>query len=202
MKDIPKIADKEILKSIMAKKSESVRTTFSFTARELEALSWLSENASLTMKELLDKLILDFLPPFLKTPGVREVFMSNKEKRGEIAMKKSMVLSKKSLNMLNIYARDNDIPRDLLVSFLITYCETSMRVEEEMTRKNHEEVRDLLTALHDQASILEGKIINICADEDDPIPYRFSFIMLFIENLISDITDEIDKGIQIDPEVY
>lgn len=162
-KNIPADHDmSDLLTSAGLKKKQSVRATFRLPHEIINLLSVVASQLGLKQKSLLDQLVEDkeHLERLIEKKVVSTDF-----KKKEVRPK-TFVVSRNSLHILDSMARENNIPRDLLVEISIRRLIPVLSSEYEKQTKReriHEEVEaffNLGEKLQQKASRLLGKEDN------------------------------------------
>ncbi len=140
---------------------QSVRATFKLSIKAIEALSLVAFHLGIKQKSLFDHLMDD--PAALKNLADSiHITKFNKIER----VQKTFVLSRKTLDVLELIAKDHDTPRDALVEYSIHRLESVIETE----KKRHEQRKKLLKEIDEywekEKQILE-KSFEILG-EDDP----------------------------------
>ena len=152
----------DLLTSAGLKKKQSVRATFRLPHEIINLLSVVASQLGLKQKSLLDQLVEDkeHLEKLIEKKVVSADF-----KKKEVRPK-TFVVSRNSLHILDSMARENNIPRDLLVEISIRRLIPVLSSEYEKQTKReriHEEVEaffNLGEKLQQKASRLLGKEDN------------------------------------------
>ena len=108
---------------------QSVRATFKLSARAIEALSLVACHLGIKQKSLFDHLI-DDVAALRDLAGTIRIRQFNKI----IRVQKTYVMSRRTLDSLELIARDHDTPRDALVEYSIQRLESLIQQE----KKRHE----------------------------------------------------------------
>ena len=129
----------DLLTSAGLKKKQSVRATFRLPDEIINLLSIVASQLGLKQKSLLDQLVEDkeLLGRLIK----KKIHTAEVEKKE--VRPKTFVVSRNSLHILDSMARENNIPRDLLVEISIRRLIPVLSSEHEKQTKRkriHEEV--------------------------------------------------------------
>lgn len=151
-----------LLTSAGLKKKQSVRTTFRLPDEIINLLSVVASQLGLKQKSLFDQLVEDReLLERLVEKTIGAVDFEKKKVRP-----KTFVVSRNSLHILDSMARENNIPRDLLVEISIRRLIPVLSSEHEKQTKRkriHEEV----DAFFNQGEKLLQKASRLLGKEDD-----------------------------------
>ncbi|MEA1969393.1 MAG: hypothetical protein U9N77_14395 [Thermodesulfobacteriota bacterium] len=108
---------------------QSVRATFKLSERAIDSLSLLAVHLGIKQKSLFDHLIEDAAALSKIAEEIR-IRQFNKIVR----VQKTYVLSRRTLNALELISKDHDTPRDALVEYSIKRLESVILAE----KKKHE----------------------------------------------------------------
>ncbi len=149
----------DLLTSAGLRKKQSVRATFRLPDEIINLLSVVASQLGLKQKSLLDQLVED--KELLERLVEKKIAATDVEKKE--VRPKTFVVSRNSLHILDSMARDNNIPRDLLVEISIRRLIPILSSEHEKQTKRkriHEEVNAFFSEgekLLQKASQLLGK---------------------------------------------
>lgn len=175
---------------------QSVRTTFRFSEDSLNAINWLVESHELKPKEILDALCAD--ERFL-TYVIQAVKDENKEASAVKRNRKTFVISKKALRLLNKYSRENQVARDRIVENLILSFKSVLQQQAEKEKEQEKEAKEIISGLCKQAYSVEEQLKDLL-HEDNPILDRFGEVVVVLDNLVGAIEAKLTNGVPIDPE--
>jgi hypothetical protein len=202
-------AKKNIMKAVKGDIADKVsRTTFRITQEANEALDWLTEHYGTTLKSLIDILCVSI-------PGDRimelggNTFLSSVVKHAKDtdfkklnrSVRRTMVVSHKSLKVLNGVAKSAQIPRDILVDKGVLLLKGVVEFGKEEEKKKHEKAFEIINEFYESADDLSRRLLEMLGDED-PIVQRFGYVTVLIDNLHSAIRAELNKGEPIDPDTF
>ncbi len=152
----------DLLTSAGLKKKQSVRATFRLPDEIINLLSVVASQLGLKQKSLLDQLVED--KDLLERLVVKKIGAADVEKKE--VRPKTFVVSRNSLHILDSMARENNIPRDLLVEISIRRLIPVLSSEHEKQTKRkriHEEV----DAFFNQGEKLLQKASRLLGKDDD-----------------------------------
>ena len=152
----------DLLTSAGLKKKQSVRATFRLPDEIINLLSVVASQLGLKQKSLLDQLVED--KDLLERLVVKQIGAADVAKKE--VRPKTFVVSRNSLHILDSMARENNIPRDLLVEISIRRLIPVLISEHEKQTKRkriHEEV----DAFFNQGEKLLQKASRLLGKEDD-----------------------------------
>jgi len=202
-------AKKNIMKAVKGDIADKVsRTTFRITQEANEALDWLTEHYNTTLKSLIDILCLN-IPGDSSTELDESTFLSSivkhvKDtdlKKLNRSVRRTIVVSHKSLKTLNDLAKRTQIPRDILVDQGVRLLKGVVEFGKEEEKKKHEKAFEIINEFYESADDLSRRLLEMLGDED-PIVQRFGYVTVLIDNLHSAIRAELNKGEPIDPDTF
>ncbi|MBF0111144.1 MAG: hypothetical protein HQK74_00250 [Desulfamplus sp.] len=117
---------------------QSVRATFKLSEKAIDSLSLVAIHLGIKQKSLFDHLIDDVksLNDIAESLRLRQFKQINR-------VQKTFVLSRKTLDILELIAKDHDTPRDALVEYSIRKLESVILAE----KKRHEKRKELFNEL-------------------------------------------------------
>ena len=140
---------------------QSVRATFKLSARAIDSLSLVAVHLGIKQKSLFDHLIEDAaaLGDLAATIRIRQFKKIDR-------VQKTYVLSRRTLEVLEMISKSHDTPRDALVEYSIKRLESVISTE----KKRHEQRKELFDRVtaHWEAGM---EILNDAKEilgEDDP----------------------------------
>jgi hypothetical protein len=215
----PSSPDKNLASFTLADRT-SVRTTFRLSKETIKDLSWLARNHGVTFKEVFDELCTDYL---LRYPPERHIRkdgpnsepqeivvnppmlhfladLSEEEISGALkdSIRRTYVISKGALKILQKVSEEYGIPRDALVNsslgMMRSYYEYNVEKREE-----REMALELILKFQKSTVKLQDEL-NDLFEGDDATYTRFSHIVVLIKNLTSALECNLEKGTPIDPD--
>jgi hypothetical protein len=183
-------------------RKRSVRTTFRLNKDTFSEMESLSIYNSISRKELIDYIvdIVQNLADFSNEGKLLLHSINNKisgQTQKADLIRKTQVISKKSLNTLNRLSKDTGLSRDQLITLALIIYKTNLR----QVHKNHEKALKDINKLISKINETENALKKFL-DPDDPVLMRFAYIAIVTDNLCSAIRSEIDKGVPIDPDDF
>lgn len=169
--------ESDLLTSAGLKKKQSVRATFRLPDEIINLLSVVASQLGLKQKSLLDQLVED-QGQLVRLAEIK-IATANSEKKE--VRPKTYVISRNSLQILDSMARENNIPRDLLVEISIRRLIPILSSENEKQNKRkriHEEV----DAFFNQGEKLLQKASRLLGKDDDYYMLIKQTIDIFREN--------------------
>jgi hypothetical protein len=178
-------------------RKRSVRTTFRLDKDTFSNMESLSKYYKITKKELIEFLV-DTVQTFADPSEQGESLLnridnktSGQTQKADL-IRKTQVISKKSLNTLNKLSKNTGFSRDQLIKFAVTIHLSSFK----QIRKNHEKALKDIKKLVSKINETEDTLKKFLAP-DDAVLERFAYIAIVTDNLCSAIQSEINKGVPI-----
>jgi len=192
----------------------SVRTTFRLSKETREAMAWLAKYYRVKPKEVIDLCVnllqaidisdhtrtsedadQDIKASLLEFLGFRAATSKKDSMSTGEYVRRTQVISRKSLGTLNDLSESSKKTRDKLVEDAILTLKLINQGEEQ---KNHEQALEEIQNLVSQIEATEQKLEDLLA-EGDPILHRLHVVRSMTESLEMDIEAEIYKREPIDP---
>lgn len=166
---------------------QSVRATFKLTARAIETMSAVSIHLGIKQKSLFDHLVDD-----VKALEViaREVQTTKFDEPSRV--QKTFVLSRRTLNSLELASVNFKTPRDALVEYSIQRLLPVITKEKEKHQKRKALLNRINGFLESGEQILREARERL--GEEDPVFDEFARAMMVLLNARDDIAAFIDKG--------
>lgn len=193
----------KLIKQISARET-SVRTTFALTKDGEAALAWIIEHYKNKIRSVIDSFCAQ-LQNMLN--NVNETSLGNtiielvKEtpKSSDGKVRRSMVLSKKSLNILNDVAKKYQVPRDALLDRGFYLVMKLLENSSEIRLDKHRKALSMINKLWSDAENVE-KELKVFLDEDDPVLCGLGYAIVHLMNTSIAIKREQKDGVLIDPD--
>jgi len=177
---------------------QSVRTTFRFSERAEKALDRLKNVTKTTTKEILDK----FARVVLQNKDLTEILAENVAKGSasqDLGARKTWVISKVTLTLINSTAQLKGLSRDALAEGLVLFADDLIKEVKRNRPEQHKQAHAIIDDFWHQAEQIENQLTNLLG-EDDPIYMRFQFVGTILMDLSMAIDAEIQEGTPIDPD--
>lgn len=174
---------------------QSVRTTFKLSESSNNAIDWLIKTNNLKPKEVFDLMcsnenLVDFAIEAVKKNGTSS---STKQTR------KTFVISKQVLRLLNRYSEKHKLSRDLIVENLILLFKALLEKHAEEEKQREEKALTIISDFWSKAESVEKQLKDLL-DDDSPILDRFGYVIVLLMNLSSAIESKLSGGVPIDPD--
>ena len=170
---------------------QSVRATFRLSEACIDAISILSAQLGIKQKSIFDHLMEN--AQVLKNMA-RD--LENTEFDRHERIKKTFVISRRSLSFLDMISSEHNAPRDALVEYSVRRLLPIIAKE----RIKHEKRKDLLAEISNHFA--KGERLLAKADEmlgsDDPIVHKLQTAMSVYKNAFGDIANFIERGKMIE----
>lgn len=201
---------------------QSTRTTFRFSKEALEALGWLSEQYRVKMKDVLHYALEQLIEHKLRegetakasesTDGQQEtgelltnlaigVVLSRSgndkaiKEAAEKTVRRTVVVTKKTLTILNKFSKENNLSRDDLINDAIIYTKLWADKHNEIKIASYKEASKIINKLSEEAENAESNLLNLMG-EDDPFVGEIMIAVAIIKNTQETISDEVNKRIR------
>lgn len=166
---------------------QSVRATFKLSEKAIDSLSLVAVHLGIKQKSLFDHLIDDArtLNDIAEKIRIRQF---NKIER----VQKTYVLSRKTLNVLELIAKDHDTPRDALVEYAIKKLEDVIVAEKEKHKQRKKMFSELNRQWEESIKLFEKSRKTL--GEDDPFCRNLERAMNAMSRTRSDLEAFIEKS--------
>ncbi|WP_300461454.1 hypothetical protein [Desulfobacula sp.] len=166
---------------------QSVRATFTLPKHTINLLSAVANQLGVKQKSIFDSLVEDknFL---VKIADEAKNYQPKRSQRRQ----KTFVLSRNCLSALDTFAREYELPRDVLVEFSINQLHPVIAQEKE----RHENRKTLLKEMEDFQELgcrLMEKTRRLVG-EDDNIFQKLEYVFNLYDKNITDLKTTIEKG--------
>ncbi len=140
---------------------QSVRATFKLSEKAIDSLSLVAVHLGIKQKSLFDHLI-DDAPSLSDIAEKIRIRQFNKIER----VQKTYVLSRRTLNLLELISKNYDTPRDALVEYSIEKLEDVIFAEKEKHEQRKKLFKELNRQWEDTIKLFEKS--REALGEDDP----------------------------------
>ncbi len=166
---------------------QSVRATFKLSEKAIDSLSLVAIHLGIKQKSLFDHLIDDAksLNDIAENIRLRQFNKINR-------VQKTFVLSRKTLDVLELIARDHDTPRDALVEYSIRKLESVILAE----KRRHKQRKELFTELclhYESGKALLEKTRESLGD-NDPFCKEIGKSMTVLSRSMQELASFIEKS--------
>jgi len=176
-------------------KEPEVRTTITLSLEGSNALDCLMNNFGFKQKQVFDA--------FITKEGVNADIISiasqsnsNKIKR---QVRKSLVVTKRNLKLLNESAEKAGLQRDIIIDFAFRFLVVLLQNEKKQQDEQHQKSLVTLNKLSNLQLKTEQELQSIL-DEDDAVLARMSLVITVLNNLIREVENCIKNGTPVDPD--
>ncbi len=115
----------DLFKTLIRHRGElATRTTFMLCDQANDAVRWMLTEAGVNLRDVLDGMVREFQSERQQSSCIQEiinVLTSEQMECPELIARKTITLSKSSLEMLNVLSRQHKINRDMLVNRIILH---------------------------------------------------------------------------------
>lgn len=189
----------------ISKHETSVRTTFALTKEGEAALTWIRKHSKKSIKSVIDS-FCEQLQQAL-TDDEEESFVGKviielaKEnpRPADDKTRRSVVLSKGSLKILNDIEKKYQVPRDGLLDRGFYLVKKLMENSAEKRLENHKKALSKVNKLWGEAENIEREFAKFL-DEDDPVLYGLGIAITHLMNLSIALEQEQKDGTPVDPD--
>ncbi|MFH1215086.1 MAG: hypothetical protein V1706_01150 [Pseudomonadota bacterium] len=166
---------------------QSVRATFRLPSHVIELLGVVAAQLNLKQKSLFDQLVEDMSVLDKVAERAHDYSPEDKERR-----QKTFVLSRRSLQVLDMVARRQNIPRDVLVEVSIQRLLPVIDAEQQKHKKRALLHKDLENYLAHGEKILEkaGSLLG----EDDQVYEMVAKIVGLCAEKVAELENIVEKG--------
>lgn len=211
MASLKEIADDENTKGSVEKlikhisrHETSVRTTFALTKEGEAALTWIRKHSKKSIKSVIDSFceqlqqaLSDDEEGFVGK-AIIELAKEN-PKTADDKTRRSVVLSKGSLKILNDIEKKYQVPRDGLLDRGLYLVRKLMENSVEKRLENHKKALSKINELWEEAENIERELAKFL-DEDDPVLSGLGMATIHLMNLSIALEKEQKDGTPIDPD--
>ncbi len=169
---------------------QSVRTTFKLTDKAIEALSIMSYQLGIKQKSLFDHLVDDI-------QLLREIAESvEQKKRGKNCVAKTYVISRRTLENLDIISTRYSTPRDLLVEVSIERLLPLIEQE----KQKHEKRKQLHAGFCEILHKAEEMILQSEQElgEDDPVLGRYGGAVAALAKSVREMEGYLERASKVE----
>lgn len=176
---------------------QSVRTTFKLSNSSNNAMDWLIKKNNLKPKEIFDLMCSNesFVDVAIKTAKENPEVISTKQTR------KTFVISKGVLRLLNRYSKEHELSRDVIVENLISLFKMLLEMQAEAEKPKEEEALKIIEDFWEKAGSVEDQLKDLLGD-DSPIVVRFGYVCDILMNLEMAIKSKLSDDVPIDPDDF
>jgi len=191
---------KEFMKPLSGKQK---RTTICLTKQGEDSLGWIKKHSKRKINSIIDNLCNNFIDEKNETAHILiEAIIENAKNsnsKSKDRIRRSVVLSDRSLKILNDTAKKYQIPRDSIIDSGFYMLSQLLKHNNETRLENHKEALNKINKLWSNMNNIE-KELNILLEEDDPILEGLGYAITHIMNLSIKIKAELKDGTPIDLE--
>lgn len=171
---------------------QSVRTKFKLSQEALDVKEWLADYFDASQKEVC-KIALDLTTSFLdEDDDLIESFSQKASDQPDDLQRKSHVVSRATLDSIEETAEELGLSRDQFLDASLRLVHLLIQHQRKKQIDDHENLLPEMKKLRDQALELESEI-KAKTQSTDPLRDGISLIVLSLEQMISDVEDEIDS---------
>ena len=174
---------------------QSVRTTFKLSNSSNNAMDWLIKKNNLKPKEIFDLMCSNesFVDVAIKTAKENPEVISTEQTR------KTFVISKGVLRLLNRYSKEHELSRDVIVENLISLFKMLLEMQAEAEKPKEEKALKIVSDFWSKAELVEDQLKDLLGDESS-IVVRFGYVCVILMNLEMAIKSKLSDDVPIDPD--
>ncbi|MFB6229621.1 MAG: hypothetical protein ABEL04_00570 [Salinibacter sp.] len=184
-------------KTPSGREKRSVHTKFKLSEEALDAKEQLSDYWGVTQKEVAEmaaQLTVSFLED--EDEDTRRWFVENAyDQPGEVS-RKTHVVSRETKSFLESTASDFNLTRDQFFDASLRLAHTIVRFLREVQIERHEEQLPRLYDLLELAESIEAELRDEATDVD-PLKPAVTSVRSQIEAIVSDLEDELERGVPL-----
>lgn len=176
-------------------KEQDTRTTCTLSQEGSAALDCLMNEYGLTQKQAVELCISNGA---FKDDVINMALASN-NKEMHRQVRKSLVVTKKNLKLLNETSEKIRMQRDVIIDFSFRYLVSAIKLASQMQKEQYQKALGILNNVTNFILEAEKELQGILED-DDAILSRFSTVYIVQSNLVRDVKDNVINGTNIDPD--
>ena len=174
---------------------QSVRTTFKLSEKSKNVIEQLIRTNNLKPKELFD--LICSSDAFVE--NAIEAGRKSYENASKKQTRKTFVISKRVLRLLNKHSKQYKLSRDLIVENLILFFKSLLEKHAEEEKHREEKALTIISDFWGKAESVEKQLKELL-DDDSPILNRFGYVIVLLMNLEGAIQAKLSNGVPIDPD--
>lgn len=180
---------------ISLSEKQSVRTTFKLNENCINVIDWLLKTNNLKPKELFDLICSnnDLINLAAEAAKKDDKDISIKQSR------KTFVISKRVLRLLNKKSEKYGLSRDLFFENLVSLFKALLEKHTEEEKHKEKKAHSIISDFRTNAETVEKQLKEVL-DDGNPILDRFSLVMVVVMNLAGAIESKLSNDIPIDPD--
>jgi hypothetical protein len=187
---------KRVSKTSLSEK-QSVRTTFKLIEDCINAIDWLLKTNNLKPKELFD-----FICSNNDVVNIAAEAAKKDDKNISVKhIRKTFVISKQTLRLLNKKSEEQTLSRDLIVEKLVLLFKVLLEKDTEKEKQKEEEALSIIDDFWTKAEEIEIKLKHLLYD-DNPIINRFGIVIIILMHLVNAIESKLSNDVPIDPDDF
>lgn len=180
---------------ISLSEKQSVRTTFKLNENCINVIDWLLKTNNLKPKELFDLICFnnDLINLAAEAAKKDDKDISIKQSR------KTFVISKRVLRLVNKKSEEYGLSRDLFFENLVSLFKALLEKHTEEEKHKEKKAHSIISDFRTNAETVEKQLKEVI-DDGNPILDRFSLVMVVVMNLAGAIESKLSNDIPIDPD--
>ena len=174
---------------------QSVRTTFKLSENSKNVIERLIRTNNLKPKELFDLICSSDVFVDLAIEAAKK----NDESASKKQTRKTFVISKQVLRLLNKHSKQYKLSRDLIVENLILLFKSLSEKHAEEEKQREEKALTIISDFWGKAESVEKQLKDLLSD-NNPILFRFGNVIVLLMNLVGAIKSKLSNGVPVDPD--
>lgn len=166
---------------------QSVRATFTLPQNTIALLSIVANQLGIKQKSIFDHLVENRQILYQIAEEARDYQPKPKQRK-----QKTFVLSKNSLTILDAFAKEFKLPRDVVVEFSIKQLYPVVAEEKERHENRKILLKDMEGYRKASGQLLEK--VKQLIGEDDPVSTQLEYIFNLYDKNIEELRGSIEKG--------
>ena len=193
------------MEKMRIKDKRSVRTTFKLPAYTIDGLKELADEYGITFKEVFEIICFNNLEPVIENFSDNSLKEIKQIDQKELSIRKTFVISKYTLKLLNRFSTKYKLSRNVIIEFLLSSYQADRSLKNEQLRKKHEKalkkINKLLNLVEKELNGLD-EILDYGDEDDAPIFDILNDVVLEMTKYLRDqIENELENGTPIDMPV-
>jgi len=191
-------AEKDIIESLKLHKEKSIRVNFRLSEQGIKDLKMVKKEFNINNNALFDS-----IESFLKNPKLIEIlkeWLENVKDR-KFTVRRTFVISKKSLDNINELSKKIGIKRDVLLEDFVDFYAKILKMDREKQKEKYKIALEMISKLLEEAESIEKKWKEMF-DKDEILLRRIGFIIAVIDDSTGALIGNLEKDEPITDELF
>jgi hypothetical protein len=177
-----------------AAKRQSVRTKFKLSREAVAAKEFIAEHFGISQKEAADVAVSNF-NSFLGSLDEEEMrrLAHKTRSHGREKVRKTHVVSRKTKERLEFLMEKLDASRDEVFEQVLRFMRSLIELQQQNQIDQHKKLLPAIQELEQKAGEVEA-LAHGELSKDDPLRREIGAICLILENMLSDVRDEVQNN--------